>query len=358
MKNLTRYDGDASSAPFMVRDEQPPRPTEFASTLLQHWLLVKPHLGQIAGATLLGVMLTILACQFVLNKWYQASAIIRPASQQGPVSQLAMMLGSSSFSSMLGSMISTSTGLSGQLPSDAAEYMNLLQSYGFTTTLIERHNLGPILERTLKARLRRLIRPVVAYISPASVGPDADLWHWYRDMQGRFDVDFDDKQGSLTLTFLDPDRKTARWILAAYVDDLREKLRERTIADTTAAIRSLEDEFRNTPDALLQQQLAQIVAQEMQQKSSARAEADFAFSVTEPPYVPTKTYEPSVGLTCLVELLVIPLLAFLALEIHARVYLPFQTANQLFQLSSANGRVSLSVQDAQFPNSESSTAPF
>src|SRR5579885_1210502 len=312
--------------------QTPPNQAEFELRSFRHWLIIKPWRRHITYATLIGVCVTFVTCKFVLDRWYQASAIIRPASQQGWVSPLAMMLSSSfSFSQTLSSVIGNSTGLSSQTPSDAAEYMDIVQSYDFSVNLIERHHLVPILEKPLKARIRRRLKPLLARIWPNSVGPQADLWHWYQDLQDRFSIDYDDKQGNLTLTFLDLDRTTAREILVFYIDDLRDKIRQRTIQETQAAVQSLQEQYRATSDALLQQQLATTIAGEIQQESAAEAEADFAFSLTEPPFTSIKVYEPKAVLFCLLAALLIPIGAVAWLEFYANVYAPFRKADILFE---------------------------
>src|SRR5262249_55461793 len=106
----------------------------------------------------------------------------------------------------------------------------------------------------------------------------------------------------------------AERILGYYVDDLREKLRSREVQSAGAAIESMKAEARGTSDALLQAQLYELIAKQMQQLRLAQVEADFAFTVLEPPAAPDKPYSPDV-------LLYSSIAGFLALIIAAGVAL-------------------------------------
>jgi hypothetical protein len=343
MKKIAPQNRNLSSTRVYTRKQEVSEPTALASNLLDHWLIVKPWWRRIVAATMIAVLAAFIVTEFIWSHWYQASAMIRPASQQGPVSPLALMLGNSSFSAALGNMISSSTGLSEQLPSDAGEYIDLMQSHDLTSTIVLRHKLGPILEQ--KSALRQVLDPVLhlkdavigLFVSKTPSSEEDRQWQWFEQMQKRFTVEYDNMQGNVTLTFTDRDPDTATKILGFYIDDLREKLRKRTIDNTGAAVRSLQEALEQTPDPLVQQQLALIIAQEIQQEKTAQAEADFAFSVTDAPFVPRDTFQPNVLLVCLVAGLVVPFLALVWLELYANVVLPFREADRAQHISMVNG---------------------
>jgi len=86
----------------------------------------------------------------------------------------------------------------------------------------------------------------------------------------------------------------AQTILGFYVDDLRAKLREEQVGTTTATAKSLRDEAGSTPDTLLQQQLFQLIAEQLQQQKLAMVDANFAFKVIDAPRASDRPYSPSV----------------------------------------------------------------
>jgi hypothetical protein len=302
--------------------------------LLEYWMILKPWWRRIAVATLAGIAITFIVCKLVMTQWYQASAIIRAASQEGPVSPIATIV-SPNVSSLLSSL-TNSTGLGESLPSDVAEFEDVLQSYHFTTSLIRRHHLGPMLDEKsivgwLVNQVVRSVNAVKAYISNALGYPQSPYdpsWYRYQEMQGRFDVEFDSRQGSLTLTFMDRDPDRAQAVLGFYIADLRERIRTRVVRDTAAVVASLKQEMAQTSDPLVQQQIAGILADQIQQLGMAQAEADFAFTVTEHPYVPTEVYKPKTVLFCALAAVAIPMMFFLVLTIYYRTYLPIREAER------------------------------
>jgi hypothetical protein len=74
---------------------------------------------------------------------------------------------------------------------------------------------------------------------------------------------------------------------------LRDKLRNEAVTTAGAAALSLQDEIRRTPDALLQNQLYELMAHQIQREKLAQVQANFAFKVIEPPVVPDHYYAPS-----------------------------------------------------------------
>jgi hypothetical protein len=234
----------------------------------------------IALWTVIAVGLTMLVTTLLLHKYYRAIAILRPIPKAATASRIAGMfgVGGSTLSPLAGLM----GGTTGPGADEAQEFMTILQSFVFNTTLIERHHLDP-----------RLFEPVPLLSALEYQDP---RWRAYRRMQKWFSCEYSIKTGNITLYF---DAKTpaeAERILGYYVDDLRGKLRNREVQSAGAAIESMKAEARVTSDALLQTQLYELIAKQMQQLRLAQVEADFAFTVLEPPAAPDKPHSPRVFL--------------------------------------------------------------
>jgi hypothetical protein len=137
--------------------------------------------------------------------------------------------------------------------------------------------------------LRRLI-PFLGPPEPPS------LFALYKLMSGRFDCDYSLRTGNINLSFVHKDAGLARTILALYIDRLRDQVRAQTVRDNRAALRSLEQEAGKATDPLLRDQLYQLVAFQTQQVQTAEANADFAFTVLEPAWVPPVPCAPWVAL--------------------------------------------------------------
>lgn len=302
--------------------------------LLDYWFFLKPWWLKILVASAVALLLTLVVDAFVRTHWYRAQAIIRPASQEGPTSPLATMMSTSPLAGGLSALMGA-TGLSGQTPSDAAEHMAILSSYDFATALVVRHNLGPVLDRKslvdwLLTPLSWLIERVERYF-PGEGTPDP-RWRWYKKTTDRFDSDYDDQQGNLTLGFSDPDPRVAKRVLGYYIDALREKLRNRTIREASAAAQSFEEELGRTADPLIQTQIAILIAQQIQQEKIAQVQANFAFTVTEPPYAGDHLDRPNFLLDGALAVVVTPLLMVLWLIFYYRLYLPARELDRQAQL--------------------------
>src|SRR5262249_12461961 len=121
-------------------------------------------------------------------------------------------------------------------------------------------------------------------------------WRAYRRMKKAFSCYYSNQTGNISLYFEAKSPERAQRILGYYVNDLREKLRNQEVQNAESAINSMKAEARTTSDALLQSQLYELIAKQMQQLKLAEVEADFAFSVLEPPIAPDRAYSPSVPL--------------------------------------------------------------
>ncbi|MGH9344820.1 MAG: hypothetical protein ACRD19_13805 [Terriglobia bacterium] len=115
----------------------------------------------------------------------------------------------------------------------------------------------------------------------------------YKILKARFDCDYDRLTGNITLHLLDPNRQESEKILGFYVDALRNKLRQQELKSSGAAISSLEAQARATSDVLLQSQLYELLAHQVQRDKLAQVEADFAFKVIDPPISADKPYTPN-----------------------------------------------------------------
>jgi hypothetical protein len=232
-------------------------------------LLMLLHASKyIAALTFAALVISALLVKFVMVKWYRAEAILRPVSQLMP----------SASGSAASSPLSLANGLlgGGVGTGRAQEITTIMQSFDFTMAMVQRHHLQD--ELLASAGYRH---------------PDADpQWTIFRLLQGRFFGEFSLRTGNVMLAYLDPDRENAQRILGYYIDDLREKLRAEQIRNTGAAIKSLKDEAKSTPDSLLEAQLYQMVVEQLQQQKTAMVEADFAFKVLQSPAASDRPYAP------------------------------------------------------------------
>jgi hypothetical protein len=227
------------------------------------------------GALLLAFILT----EFVMHKKYRAEAIIRPVTpDQSGIGGLLQSTG------LLPGNSSMGNGISG--PPDPNEVVAILQSYAFTTAMVTQEHLAP--------KLMKGSRSLGSLIFSSKPKPPSEysLYSLFRLMTARFDCNLSVRTGNMSLTFIDKDPELARTILGLYITRLRDQIRFQTVRDTSAALDSLLQEVSKTPDPTLRDSIYQLVAQQMQQVKTAQANADFAFVVVEPPFVPPYPVAP------------------------------------------------------------------
>ena len=255
-------EGRAQPAERRAGRFQPPRLPALV-VLARNWKLL-------VCATSVATLVCAFLAMFVMTKWYRAEAVLRPVSELMP-NRLAVSERPLNVSSLLDQVVPTSR---------AEELMTTVESFQFTLAMVKNHHLERALLTTKHWRLWNR-------------HPDPS-WEIYRTLQERFSCDYSISTGNLTLYYLDRDRTMAQTILGFYVDDLRAKLREEQVGTTTATAKSLRDEAGSTPDTLLQQQLFQLIAEQLQQQKLAMVDANFAFKVIDAPRASDRPYSPSV----------------------------------------------------------------
>jgi uncharacterized protein involved in exopolysaccharide biosynthesis len=236
-----------------------------------HWRLLVVFL-------LCGMIASIVLSQLTLTKWYRAEAIIRPVSRSSIQNRLSSV-GALPISG-IGSLFSAANS------SEAEEDMTILKSYAFQLALAERHDLKQDLLRT----------HLPAWVSLILPAPGNDVrrikWREYKALQKRFSCEYRTKTENITIYFLGRDPHQAEATLGYFIDDLREKLRKQEIDRTSAALDSLNQQVATISDAMLQQRLYELVAKQIQERTLAKVQADFAFTVLEPPISSYKPYAP------------------------------------------------------------------
>ena len=240
--------------------------------LLRYWNLLWERKWIIIAITLAASLSAGLYTRFYKVKLYRAQAMITPTAP-GDDSELGLSsMGGLEAAGGLGAILGM--GGAGDNVVTAQRYIAIMQSYDFGVSLAKRYGLA-------------------ARLGGASPGDKLDDWQLHELLNGRFSSDYDYKSGNLTLYFIDPQPARAKAILGYYLDSLRDQLRSEAVSTASAAALSLQEEVRRTPDALLQNQLYELMAHQIQREKLAQVQANFAFKMVDPPVVPDHYYEPS-----------------------------------------------------------------
>ena len=247
---------------------------QYATLQLLHYFgLLRARWILIASLTI-GIGLGYgLYTKYLTVKWYRALAIVTPVPPEEGLS-----VGTGSASDMVGGL---GGGIASLLVSGedtialAERYTAIMNSYAFTTDLVKKYHLE---------------HNIVGVQSKNA--PTVTKWSIHRIIADRFTTEYDFKSGNLTLYFMDPSPAEAQRVLGYYLDSLSDKLRNEEVQAGASAAASLQDEVRKTSDALLQTQLYELMARQIQREKLAQVQSDFAFKVVEPPVVPDNYFAP------------------------------------------------------------------
>jgi uncharacterized protein involved in exopolysaccharide biosynthesis len=239
----------------------------------------------IAISVILVAAMTGVISKFFLTKWYKATVIIRPVSQGAIQEQLeGLMSGFGGGSAAgIGGMLASVSGSSG----DADEYVSIIKSFTFSRALIGHHDL---------------MKDFMPAQPPSLKEFDSSRhlqWLAYRELQSRLTCEYSVRTGNITLEFQDTDPGRAEVILGYVIDDFRELLRQKQVHDAKAAVDSLEEQARRTSDVLLQSELYQLIANQVQRGKVAEVQSDFAFTIIEAPSASDIKVWPRTRLLCL-----------------------------------------------------------
>jgi hypothetical protein len=271
---LTNGNGAAHPSPSGCRAGSLSDADRAAIELLRYWNLLWRRRWLIGGLTLIAALAAGMITRFYCTKWYRAEAVITPL---GPGEEADSGLGESPFGEVAGIGALLGIGAAGDNVVSAERFVTIMESYDFGLGLIQRDNLVAL-----------LAQPELLAGSSGAPTP----WRLHLLLNSRFTSEYDYRTGNLTLYFSDPDRLAARRVLAYYLESLRDRLRSEAVRAASAAADSLADEIRKTPDALLQNQLYELMARQIQREKLAQVQADFAFKIVEPPVVPDHYYTP------------------------------------------------------------------
>ena len=141
----------AARRPQPRGDRIPPSTPELSGIeerILGYYATLRPRLREIGVATALAMVLTFVTTSLLMTHWYQAQAVLRPASQE-PQSSVTLggLLGNIAAGpgGAAGGALNSLFGGSGA--SDANEFIATVTSVDFTRELIRSNNLAPMLLR-------------------------------------------------------------------------------------------------------------------------------------------------------------------------------------------------------------------
>ena len=257
----------------------------------------------IACVTSVFAVIAVIVALMIPNQ-YKATAVVAPAQSGG--------------SSMLGAMASQFGGLASMAGIDlgggeggeAQEAMEIMQSWGFIETFIEKNNLavevfaaegwdaqnnklsidGSLYDTEQQQWVRN--PPSGKTIAPTS-------WELYAEFSERLSVTSDKKTGlvSVSVEYYSP--LIAKQWVDLYIATINDYMRDRKLAQVNRNIEYLEVQIEKTAIADMREVFYQVIEEQIKNKMLAEASPEYAFTTVSRAMLPEEKSQPKRALICI-----------------------------------------------------------
>ena len=257
----------------------------------------------IAYVTSAFAVIAVIIALIIPNQ-YKATAVVAPAQSGG--------------SSMLGAMASQFGGLAslagielgGSEGGEAQEAMEIMQSWGFIETFIEKNNLAvevfaaegwnaqnnklSIDSSLYDTEQQQWVRnpPSGKTIAPTS-------WELYEEFSERLSVTSDKKTGlvSVSVEYYSP--LIAKQWVDLYIATINDYMRDRKLAQVNRNIEYLEVQIEKTAIAGMREVFYQVIEEQIKNKMLAEASPEYAFTTVSRAMLPEEKSQPKRALICI-----------------------------------------------------------
>ena len=275
----------------------------------------------IACVTSVFAVIAVIVALMIPNQ-YKATAVVAPAQSGG--------------SSMLGAMASQFGGLASMAGIDlgggeggeAQEAMEIMQSWGFIETFINKNNLAvevfaaegwnaqnnklSIDSSLYDTEQQQWVRnpPSGKTIAPTS-------WELYKEFSERLSVTSDAKTGlvSVSVEYYSP--LIAKQWVDLYIATINDYMRDRKLAQVNRNIEYLEVQIDKTALADMREVFYQVIEEQIKNKMLAEASPEYAFTTVSRAMLPEEKSQPKRALICILATLLGGMLSVLiVLVVH------------------------------------------
>jgi uncharacterized protein involved in exopolysaccharide biosynthesis len=245
--------------------------------------LLVPYRWLIGATALVMAAAMALTAHFLVTKWYEATILLAPVSEQEVGSRLGSVSG---LASQLGGLASLA-GLSGSGNSFKNEAVATLQSEALTERYIIDNNLLPVLYSDLWDSQRK----TWTVTDPKKI-PTPWKANRYFQKQIRVVVE-NNKTGlvSLSIKWTDP-ALAAQWA-NGLVKMTNDYLRQKAIVEADRNIDYLNDEVKKTTVVPVQQAVYSLMETEIKKEMLARGSSNYALKVLDPAITPEIRSSPT-----------------------------------------------------------------
>jgi uncharacterized protein involved in exopolysaccharide biosynthesis len=279
--------------PTIPGDPHKPYPyDEDEINLLDLFLVLLKYKKMIIVTVVLAAIGAVIVSLLMTNI-YRSSATIAPQATENtsPVSALSGLGAVGGF-----------LGIGGN--TDLSKLEVVLKSRELTRRLITKYKLLPLLFADNWDTEKKAWRTDKPPTEQDAIGAAKNI----------FSVSADIKKEIITVNVDHRDPAFAKKMVEYYLTELSEILRETTLRDAEEKVHFLQEELSRTSDVLLKEKISELLANEIEKETFARAQKYYSFEVIDPPIVPDldKKVKPKRALICILSVVVAFFLAVFA----------------------------------------------
>jgi len=273
-----------------------------------------------------GLTFAVLVASLFMTNIYTARAVLKPVSQTQSSGRAASLM------AQFGG-IANLAGIAMPGAASSTEMVNLLKSNVLKKSIIERHNLLPVLfpkrwdeEKQAWKKPGLSLNPLfyLAKLKPADPSASKkepgvpDIWDGIRALDRMTKINYNTKEDIITVSVDFRDAQMAAKIADYFILALNDHMsgEAKRIANINKAY--LENQLRQTSDPLVQQKIYTLIAEKIETMMMAEVKEGYAFKVLDPPMTPDRKSRPKRSQMVVVAFLVSLVIAVFVVLIRER----------------------------------------
>ena len=258
------------------------RDIEYASEVInleEYFAIFRKIWWKVIALSLAAGIITLVVL-FRMPNFYQSTAVVTPATQEG---RQPPAFGALAF-----------LGMEVGGPSTVEELDTLFKSNDLTVRVIKKNNLWPIVlgdrfdPATGKMKGHWMDRFFGEKNEPRSPGE----WDGIRAAKERLNVSMNKKAGTVSVSFESSSPEASANIVKYYLEEGKSRLQEEAFERAVKNKKFIEEQIGRTVDALTRDRLYALYGQEVEREMLARNREQFGFKVIDSARVPDRKSSP------------------------------------------------------------------
>ncbi|MBE0555748.1 MAG: hypothetical protein IH628_00830 [Proteobacteria bacterium] len=250
------------------------------TVLKSYWTVLRSNLWNITLISI-SVGFATLLLTFLRPNIYKATAVISPSNEEKRQN------------STLGALASFGVNIGG--PSNVEDLDSLFKSNDLVVRVFRKYNLWPIVLGDRFDAMTGKIKPeLLGRLFGNEKGPRLPGdWDAIRAAKDRLTVSVNRKAGTITVSFESPSAEGSANIVKYYLEEGKSRLQEEALDRAVKNKKFIEEQIKQTIDALILGRLYTLLGQEVEREMMARNREQYGFRVIDSPRIPDRKAGPA-----------------------------------------------------------------